>query len=528
MKNMSALKTVYNSNGAFADAVQSKVAEYVSGKPQPSAVELEEAVIGAILMYTESISIVKSRLLPEHFYNENYRDVYEIALEMDESNRKVDVLTIAEFMRSKTITYHDGGEKKKGSLLQKIGGPHFLAECTMRVSGSAHIEDHAKIIIQKFLAREAINNCWVYMQKFYEDAGGYEVFDLRNNFSDAMRAPSFNSYFATRSANKTIEYAKSLPELFMMTGQFFRKSQIAFLFGVSGTGKSILAVQIAESIARGRDLFSGIVRNECEPLVVLYIDFELSDKQFATRYSSSNNDRFYEFSEFFFRATINDDFVDYKQNMDNYIIHQMEQEIVNTKADVVVLDNLTYISQESTDPAVATKIMIRLKNLKNKYGISVLVMGHTPKRNSVFPITNNDLAGSSNLVNFADSIFAIGQDANDENIKYLKQTKVRDGSPIYTSENVIKCAIDKDSDCFLCHNFIEMAREDTMLLKYFDDDAEEAMIIEAIKMKNKGDSWRSLPEYFNNRWHWSTIQRKVMSYIKENELGDKPSWYKET
>ena len=525
------LKTVHNANQQFIDAVQNKVSEYISGKAMPQAPELEEAIIGAIILHADAISVVKSILLPDHFYNENYRLVYKAALDLDDRNKPIDLLTIAESLRSKSITYfQDPGESKsktRTTILQKIGGPSFLVECTNRVTGGNNIEYHAHIVIQKFLAREAINNCWVFVQKFYDDGGGAEVFNLRNRFSEIMRAPDFNSYFATRSANKTLEHAKNLPALYMMIGQFWRKSQIAFLFGVSGTGKSILAVQISEAIASGADLFPGIVINECEPMVVLYIDFELSDKQFASRYSDSKDERFYQFSEFFYRATINEDFLDYRQNMDAYIIHQIEHEIINTKADVVILDNITYISQESTDPAVATKIMKKLKGLKNKYRVSLLVIGHTPKRNATLPLTNDDLAGSSNLVNFADSIFAVGKDANDDNIKYIKQTKVRDGSPIYTADNVIKCAIDKDSDFFLRHNFIEMAKEDTMLLKFFDDDAEEAMILEAIELKNKGNSWRTIAPHFNHRWHWTTIRRKVIAYVEENELGTKPAWLKE-
>lgn len=55
--------------------------------------------------------------------------------------------------------------------------------------------------------------------------------------------------------------------------------------------------------------------------------------------------------------------------------------------------------------------MIHLNNLKKRYGLSILVLAHTPKRSMECPITSNDLAGSKRLYNFFDSVFAIGKSA---------------------------------------------------------------------------------------------------------------------
>jgi hypothetical protein len=80
--------------------------------------------------------------------------------------------------------------------------------------------------------------------------------------------------------------------------------------------------------------------------------------------------------------------------------------------------------------------MKHLKALKNKYGLSILVLAHTPKRNSAMPISRNDLQGSKMLINFCDSAFAIGESSKDKHIRYLKQIKSRNSEILYGEESV--------------------------------------------------------------------------------------------
>ena len=79
--------------------------------------------------------------------------------------------------------------------------------------------------------------------------------------------------------------------------------------------------------------------------------------------------------------------------------------------------------------------------IKSKYGLSMLVLGHIPKTDNTLPLTNNSLAGSKQLMNFADSSFAIGKSETGTSIRYLKQIKVRMVEFQYTAGNVIICQI---------------------------------------------------------------------------------------
>ena len=81
--------------------------------------------------------------------------------------------------------------------------------------------------------------------------------------------------------------------------------------------------------------------------------------------------------------------------------------------------------------------MYRLKMLQKKHSLSILVLAHTPKRDMRRELTQNDLAGSKKLFNFADSGFAIGQSGKDVNLQYVKQLKARSGRIEYGADNVI-------------------------------------------------------------------------------------------
>jgi len=118
-----------------------------------------------------------------------------------------------------------------------------------------------------------------------------------------------------------------------------------------------------------------------------------------------------------------------------------------------VIDNLTFLKTESThDTSVAIHLVRELKNLKDEYSISILVLAHTPKVKSGTPLTLNELGGSKHLSNFADSVSAIGKSSKAPDLRYIKQAKAsRSGEMLFDSSNVIVAEM-KHQDRFLgCH-----------------------------------------------------------------------------
>ncbi len=113
------------------------------GHLQPQAPELEEAVLGALMVDSDAIGRLGDILKPESFYDKRNQLLFGAIQEMDLHDRPIDILTVTEFLRLKGI-------------LDEVGGPVYIAQLTSRVVSSVNIEYHANIIAQKKLARDLI------------------------------------------------------------------------------------------------------------------------------------------------------------------------------------------------------------------------------------------------------------------------------------------------------------------------------------------------------------------------------------
>ena len=233
--------------------------------------------------------------------------------------------------------------------------------------------------------------------------------------------------FTVKTANRTIREAALRPTPDALWLTLWYEGEVCCLFSDSNLGKSIYAVQIATSIAKKQK--------------VLYFDFELSDKQFQLRYSDEANN-LNQFPDNLYRVEINRDSLD-AVNFEEAVIGNIEQTAIKLGAKVLIIDNLTYLCVASEKGDAAGTLMLRLMALKRKYGLSMLILAHTPKRCLSNPITQNDLAGSKKLYNFFDSVFAIGKSAKNSSVRYIKQLKVRYGNYTYDADNVIVCVIEK-------------------------------------------------------------------------------------
>mgnify|MGYP001581704288 CR=1 FL=1 len=245
-------------------------------------------------------------------------------------------------------------------------------------------------------------------------------------------------FLKIRTVNQCIMDAKSKAVPKMLFSEFWHEGELCILFADTNLGKSILAVQIADSISRG-ELIRGF-KLEAERQKVLYFDFEMSDKQFEKRYSI-NYERHYNFDNNFLRVEINPDCITF-EDFETALFNSVEKAIKEHGAKILIIDNLTYLKTQATDTAKeALPLMKMLKELKLKYDLSILALAHTPKRNLSNPISRNDLAGSKHLANFADSIFTIGESVKDKSLRYIKQIKARATEIIFDSENVMQCEI---------------------------------------------------------------------------------------
>jgi len=135
----------------------------VYGKLPPQAKDLEEAVLGAIMLEKGAFDTTVEILKPECFYVDAHQRIFKSMQGLAQKNQPIDILTVTEELRSR-------------EELEMIGGPYYVTRLTNAVVSSANIEAHARIILQKFIQRELIRISGEIIGDAYEDST--DVFDL--------------------------------------------------------------------------------------------------------------------------------------------------------------------------------------------------------------------------------------------------------------------------------------------------------------------------------------------------------------
>ncbi len=124
-------------------ATKTDIRDIDFGKVPPQALELEESILGALMIEKDSFAVVAELLQPGCFYKEAHEKIFKAIVDLSTKEDPVDVYTVTE-------------QLKKNGTLEEVGGAYYIASLTAKVASAAHLEYHAKIISQKFLARELI------------------------------------------------------------------------------------------------------------------------------------------------------------------------------------------------------------------------------------------------------------------------------------------------------------------------------------------------------------------------------------
>lgn len=220
------------------------------GKLPPQAVELEEAVLGGIMLNTDALSIVMSILKPEAFYKESHQRIYAAICALFQESNPVDILTVTQ-------------QLKKSGELDIAGGAFYVTQLTNKVSSGANTEMHARIVLEKYMQRELIRISTETLQRSYEDST--DIFDLLNYAESNL--------FSISQTNIRKDYEHILPVLGRAMQQIelaadqkfggvpsgftsldritggFQNSDLIILAARPGTGKTALIGTIARNAA---------------------------------------------------------------------------------------------------------------------------------------------------------------------------------------------------------------------------------------------------------------------------------------
>ena len=139
------------------------LSDLVFGRTPPQAPELEEAVLGAMMLEKEAVSIALEILRPESFYIEAHQHICSAIIDLFNKTQPIDLLTVTEKLRA------------MGSL-EAVGGYYYVAELTQRIVSTANVETHARIVSEKHIQRELIRVSTRIIQNAYDDTT--DTFDL--------------------------------------------------------------------------------------------------------------------------------------------------------------------------------------------------------------------------------------------------------------------------------------------------------------------------------------------------------------
>lgn len=288
----------------------------------------------------------------------------------------------------------------------------------------------------------------------------------------------------------------------------WNEGEVACLFSDSNVGKSILALQIAEQIAKKQP--------------VIYFDFEMSDVQLQLRYSDETDTHL--FPDNLYRGSINPYAIS-EGDFETALLRNIEAAATKFKAKVLIIDNLTYMCNDSEKGDSAGALMMKLMRLKHKYGWSLLVIAHTPKRNEKDAIEPKHLAGSKKLFNFFDSVFAIARSCVDPSYRYLKQLKVRSGEIVYGEDNVLVLQLDKASDGNLHYLKVGEAPEDRQLMDFQCSlPCDEETLAKIVAMKEDGKSFRDIEKEIEgmSKTRAQRIYSDYLEYIADKARMENP------
>lgn len=127
------------------------------GKIPPQALDLEEVVLGAVMLEKNAIVEVMDILKPESFYKEEHQKIFQAIIDLSSNDKAIDILTVTE-------------ELRKRKQLEEVGGPLYITQLTTRVASAAHVDFHARIIAQKFIQRELIRVASEIQNRAFDDS----------------------------------------------------------------------------------------------------------------------------------------------------------------------------------------------------------------------------------------------------------------------------------------------------------------------------------------------------------------------
>ncbi len=222
------------------------------GKLPPQAIEIEEAVLGALMLERNSLYKAVDILRPEVFYKEANQEIYNAILELFSENKPIDILTVTNQLRDKV-------------KLDIVGGAHYITNLTTRVQSSDNVEYHSRLLLEKYIKRDIIRLGSEMTNQAYEDStDALELLDSANirltglnDFIDRKKAQKFGdvldeSLKKIQDAIISDNHITGIPSGFIDLDKVthgWQESDLIILAARPGMGKTALAIRLVAETA---------------------------------------------------------------------------------------------------------------------------------------------------------------------------------------------------------------------------------------------------------------------------------------
>jgi replicative DNA helicase len=255
----------------------------IYGKVPPQAKDLEEAVLGAIMLEKGAFDTVVEILKPECFYVDSHQKIFKAMQSLANKSQPIDILTVVEELRFK-------------EELDLVGGPYYVTKLTNSVVSSANIEAHSRIVLQKFIQRELIRISGEIIADAYEDST--DVFDLldqaeskiyevtsshlRNNYEtiDSVLVKTIQRIEDLRHKNEDITGVPSGFKSLDRITYGWQPTDLIILAARPSVGKTALALNLARNAAL----------HASKPTPVAVFSLEMSAGQLVQRILSAESE----------------------------------------------------------------------------------------------------------------------------------------------------------------------------------------------------------------------------------------------
>ncbi|RKD90052.1 replicative DNA helicase [Mangrovibacterium diazotrophicum] len=387
----------------------------VFGKIPPQAVEVEEAVLGALMLEQDAYISIAEIIDTRSFYKLQHQQIFEIIKSLSQSNKPIDLLMVTQELRNR-------------GLLDEIGGPLVITKLTSKVVSAAHIEFHARIIAQKFIQREMIRISSEIQIKAYDDT--LDVDDLVNEtvselvvIQETGKSNETTISEGVDGLEKRITWNQANTGLSGIGTGFYKfdkfsgglqKTDLLVIAGESSQGKTSLALTITKNAVMNYKARAAIYSLEMDKiqLVARLVAQEtgISSKRILTQKLSPSEINRVSITTRIIK-TLPVFFDESSTSSIDQICTSMRRLKMKYGINLAVVDYLQLVGsglKNKSDEAQIAEIARRLKNAAKDLGISVIAISQLSRTtNGNHRPTKSRLRGSGQIEEAADVVMTV-------------------------------------------------------------------------------------------------------------------------